>query len=220
MKVLKRKIKKLLISLNLYKPNFVKSKNYWESRYQQNSNSGPGSYGRLAEFKAQILNDFVKQHTIQTVIELGCGDGNQLKLANYPSYIGYDVSKTVIELCRSIFQEDKTKSFEVIENPMQYHTSADLALSLDVIFHLTETEVFNSYMQQLFKLSTDYVIIYSSNYDGYIAEHVRCRKFTKWIDRNVSDSWEFVELIKNKYPFENSNPTETSMADFYIYKKK
>ncbi|WP_051229779.1 class I SAM-dependent methyltransferase [Psychroserpens burtonensis] len=217
---LKNKIKKLLFSLNLYEPDFVVSEKYWEKRYLNNSNSGSGSYGRLAEFKAHILNNFVKENNIQSVIELGCGDGNQLRLANYQSYIGYDVSETAIELCKSIFEKDVNKSFYLTEDLMDYPKSSDLVLSLDVIFHLTENEVYNSYMQQLFRMSNNYVIIYSSNYHGYISKHVRCRKFTKWIDNNVSDEWEQITYIKNRYPFESSNPSQTSMADFYIYKKK
>src|SRR5437899_4317923 len=56
------------------------------------ANSGLGSYDKLAEFKAEVLNGFVKENTIKSVIEYGCGDGNQLKFAEYPSYLGFDVS--------------------------------------------------------------------------------------------------------------------------------
>ncbi len=34
-------------------------------------NSGAGSYNELAEFKANVLNDFVRENDIQTVIEYG-----------------------------------------------------------------------------------------------------------------------------------------------------
>ncbi|MGD9858413.1 MAG: hypothetical protein AB7U20_26025 [Planctomycetaceae bacterium] len=61
---------------------FTGSSDYWVRRYRKGRNSGGGSYGRLAEFKAQVLNDLVREHRIQTVIEFGCGDGNQLALAN------------------------------------------------------------------------------------------------------------------------------------------
>jgi hypothetical protein len=219
MKALKNKIKKILFSLNLFKPEFVASKKYWEKRYLNNKNSGSGSYGRLAEFKAEVLNDFVKNNKVQTVIELGSGDGNQLKLANYPSYIGYDVSETAIKLCESIFEKDESKSFYLLENLKNYPNYSDLVISLDVIYHLTEDDTYFSYLQQLFSMSNNYVIIYSSNYDGYKAKHVRCRKFSKWIDKNMSKEWELMTFIKNRYPFESSNPNETSMADFYIYKK-
>lgn len=66
-------------------------------------NSGVGSYGMFAEFKAGVINDFVSMNNIQSVVEFGCGDGNQLKLANYPIYKGYDVSKAAVASCRKLF---------------------------------------------------------------------------------------------------------------------
>ena len=76
----------------------------------------PGSYNRLEEFKAEILNEFVRKHSINTVIEFGSGDGSQLKLAEYPSYIGVDVSRTAIEQTRSLFSGDPTKTFVHLTN--------------------------------------------------------------------------------------------------------
>ena len=87
---------------------------YWEQRYKQGGNSGTGSFGKLAEFKAEIVNSFINKYGIVSVIEYGCGDGNQLKLANYPKYIGFEVSPTAISLCQKIFQNDGTKSFKLM----------------------------------------------------------------------------------------------------------
>lgn len=39
---------------------FPGSAAYWETRYRGGEMSGSGSYGRLAEFKAEILNEFVR----------------------------------------------------------------------------------------------------------------------------------------------------------------
>jgi hypothetical protein len=70
----------------------------------------------LATGKARFLNAFVKGNDVQAVIELGCGDGNQLPLAAYPQYIGLDVSKTAIELCKIRFAGDPGKSFFLYGN--------------------------------------------------------------------------------------------------------
>ncbi len=70
--------------------------------------SGPGSYGKFAEFKAEIINSFVKNNEINSVIEFGCGYVSLLKV---PKYIGLDVSKSSIKMCSMKFKEDKTKSF-------------------------------------------------------------------------------------------------------------
>jgi hypothetical protein len=89
-----------LRSTNETKPEpFPGSAEYWEKRYSTAGDSGVGSYGFFAEFKADVLNHFVFTHDIQTVIEFGCGGGNQLSLATYPKYLGFDVSSTVLEKC-------------------------------------------------------------------------------------------------------------------------
>ena len=65
---------------------------YWENRYERGLTSGAGSYGRLAHFKAEVLNEYVNQNKILSVVEFGCGDGAQLSLAKYANYIGLDLS--------------------------------------------------------------------------------------------------------------------------------
>src|SRR5678815_1312722 len=75
-----------------YRQKDFGSAEYWEERYREGGNSGSGSYNRLARYKADVLNKFVEDNNISSVIEFGSGDGAQLKLASYPRYIGVDVS--------------------------------------------------------------------------------------------------------------------------------
>ena len=199
---------------------FKNSKSYWEDRYRSKDNSGAGSYGRLAEFKAEILNQFVANNGIKSVIEYGVGDGNQLSLASYPSYIGFDVSRTALSLCKKRFKHDTERHFYMMSDPAQRSTTAELCLSLDVIYHLVEDEVFDSYMQRLFDTATKYVIVYSSNYDDHFAPHVKSRKFTPWVEKNRGNDFILKEVVKNKYPFDANDPDNTSMADFYIYERR
>jgi hypothetical protein len=214
-----RKIK-AVISPN---STFAGSQDYWEQRYAEGGNSGAGSYNRLAEFKAEIINGFVKENSINTVIEFGCGDGNQLRYMNYPSYIGLDVSKTIIKSCKDKFKEDKTKSFFIYDSLhcVDNHGifTAELSLSLDVIYHLVENEIFEAYMYQLFKSASRFVIIYSSDFEDEQVYHEKNRNFTKWVEDHIA-GWRLVNTIKNKYPLDPSNPRDTSKADFFIYAKK
>ena len=50
-------------------------------------------------------------NSIELVIEWGTGDGNQLSLAKYKKYIGFDVSNTAVNLCKKEFKNDLTKNF-------------------------------------------------------------------------------------------------------------
>ena len=50
----------------------------WEKRYAKGGNSGAGSYGKLAVYKAKVLNEFIEENKneVNSVVEFGCGDGN------------------------------------------------------------------------------------------------------------------------------------------------
>jgi len=200
-----------------------RSLDYWDSRYDQGGTSGAGSQGRRAIFKAQILNRFAAANNVSRVTEFGCGDGTPLKLAAYPSYIGLDVSPSAVRMCMRAFSKDETKSFflylpECYRDPQGVFRS-DLSLSLDVVFHLVEDDVFETYMSHLFSAAERFVIIYSSNHDAVAtgAMHVRHRKFTKWIDNNARQ-FRLRQHIPNQYPFVEGDDT-TSFADFYLFER-
>ncbi|MDJ0556882.1 MAG: glycosyltransferase [Microcoleaceae cyanobacterium MO_207.B10] len=201
---------------------FIGSAQYWENRYVYGGNSGVGSYGHIAEFKANIINDFVAQNQVKTVIEFGCGDGNQLIYAQYPQYIGVDVSQKAVEICREKFKNDSSKKFILYEQNCfgnQEKITADLGLSLDVIFHLIEDEIFYLYMNNLFNSAKKFVIIYSSDYEEEKtdAQHVRHRNFSNYISQTFKN-WEFVRKIPNQYPV-SEYKERGSFCDFYIYQK-
>ena len=197
---------------------FEGSAAYWNERYEAGRTSGSGSYGRLAHFKAEVLNDFIRAHDVKSAIEHGCGDGNQLSLIHYPRYIGVDISPAAVSACRRRFQDDPTRQFRLAADATA--DRAELAVSLDVIYHLTEDETFEHYMQALFASAERWVIVYSSNQDtepGATPAHVRHREFTRWVGANAAD-WALVRRIPNRYP--GPGDRETSFADFYIYARR
>ena len=202
--------------------NFQGSKNYWEERYAKGGDSGYGSYSKFASLKADYINDFVKKNNVSTIVEFGCGDGNQLTLAEYPNYLGLDVSPTIIDLCVNKFKDDITKEFKLYDSfNHDKKILCDLSMSLDVIYHLIEEDVYSKYMEHLFSAGSKFVIIYSSNEYRDQTFHEKHRKFTDWIDKNASE-WKLIDRTDNIYKksedLEKDN-LETSHADFYIYKK-
>jgi hypothetical protein len=212
-------------ALRLRKLRFTGSRDYWEQRYAGGRDSGPGSYGKLAEFKAEVLNGFVRSRNVRSVIEFGCGDGNQLALAEYPAYTGLDVAKTAIARCAEHFGHDRTKRFLLYDPRAIADTlsslHAELALSLDVIYHLVEDETYEQYLLHLFSAAERFVIIYSSDTDENLslqAPHVRHRKFSTWLEKNVP-GWTMVEKIPNRFPCQGDDPGG-SVADFFIYQRR
>lgn len=194
---------------------------YWEERYQKGGTSGYGSYGRLAEFKAKVINKFIEDENIERVIEFGCGDGNQLSMLHVKSYVGVDISPTIIGKCKDTFRADVTKLFLTNEKYLENPLKGPLTLSLDVIFHLIEDDVFENYMTILFDAAERYCIIYACDEDWLEndATHVRRRKFTKWIADNLKE-WRLMQVTYNEYPHDGSrNPKDLSFSNFYFYEQ-
>jgi hypothetical protein len=200
-----------------YKLRFSnKSAAYWDNRYSLGGNSGLGSYGKVAEFKADVVNRLIDQYKIKSATELGCGDGNQLGMFEFPHYIGLDVSATAVAMCRQKYSGDTSKTFFQI-NTQNGHEHlrpyrSEMALSLDVIYHLIEDHVFHQYMRNLFSLSERFVVIYSSDTElnNTVIPQYKNRAVTDWIRQNIQ-GWEQIEHIPNPLP-------HVSASDFFVFR--
>jgi cyclopropane fatty-acyl-phospholipid synthase-like methyltransferase len=173
---------------------------YWEDRYKNGGNSGLGSHDLEAiNFKANYINNLIIENDIKTLIEFGCGDGNQLKLLKgYVKYFGTDISKTIINKCSEMFNGDTSKVFEHDLNKL-LNIKYDLSISLDVIYHLVEDNVFDNYMNNLFNAS-NLVSIYSTNSNSPSSvKHIKHRNLTEYIN-NTYPSYKLIDKTDfNKY---------------------
>ena len=80
-----------------------------------------------------------------------------------------------------------------------------------LIYHLSNDEIYCTYLNHLFLLSEKYVIIYSNNTEIYnfgVNERPEYIRFRKLID-----------AIPNVNPINISLPYTTSFADFYVFQK-
>jgi SAM-dependent methyltransferase len=194
---------------------FSGSRDYWLQRYQRGGDSGAGSGGSSAKYKADMLNAFVRHFGIQTVVEFGCGDGRQLALAQYPQYAGYDISPEAVELCRKSFASDTSKRFALVA--AFDGSRSDLALSLDVLFHLVEDKVYFEYLDRLFGAATRFVAIYASDEESssYNLPHVRHRS----VSRDVAQRFDQFQPLD--FSTTNASPPEASPAmRFMIYRRQ
>lgn len=194
------------------------SADYWNNRYKKGENSGSGSYNQLAQFKADVINEYIRLNGIKSMIDYGMGDGNQLKLFNISGmkYVGIDVSQFIVDKCKEEFPE---QSF--------YHVSkvpagivADMVISCDVLYHIVEMDKYHEYIDNLFKMSSKHVVIYARDENINHQQHVVFRKFTTYIVKKFPE-WRLVKIIRNKYPQPKIgiNNDKTSPSDFFIYKK-
>ena len=173
---------------------------YWENRYKFGGDSGIGSKGILAEYKTQFINNFVEKNDINSVCELGCGDTLFLQYI-IPEFTGYDVSEFIIN-------ENRKKSKHIFTTNINELTSYELTISMDVILHLMEEDIYKQYIVDLFRLSSRYVIIYSPNRNQIFSEiHNKFREFMPDVPKN----FKLIEHVINPHKGDNTQ------ADFYVF---
>jgi hypothetical protein len=184
------------------------SKTYWQNRYKNRGSSGSGSKGNEAIKKSEYINNIIDKYNIKSVNDYGHGDCNQLKhMKEVEYYTGYDVSDDARNMCLSIFSNNKNYKF--IDDISKFK-KADLALSLDVIYHLIEDEVYQDYLEKLFSIS-DIVLIYSTDQDlsSGCHSHVKHRKFTSYIKTHFVDFY-----------LEDKNPVARDEVSMHLYIKR
>lgn len=192
---------------------------YWNKRYLHGENSGKGSYGSFAEFKAEALSDFVSSNKINSISDLGCGDGANFKMIDFKgTYNGYDVSDYIINFQKinnqnpnwQFYHLGSNKSFDCI-------TPAELTLSMDVILHLVNDEDYEIYMKALFNASTKFVGIFNTSTDispKKMARHNKFRDENTWIMKN-RDNW----LLEKRYaPSSKYNFLPHTYFSFWKYR--
>jgi len=180
---------------------------YWDDRYVNGGNSGNGSYGMLANYKAAVINNFINTNEITSMLEYGCGDGNQLSMIDCDKIMAFDVSPTALELCKKKVNCETYIDFkEIKEVP-------ELIVSLDVIYHLVDDKDYYDYLNNMVGLGAKYLIFYSVNEEMTgMAAHVRPRKFT-------NDITGYTLIHKELNPFKSLDHTKGSFSDFYFYEK-
>jgi SAM-dependent methyltransferase len=175
-----------------------------------------------AEIKAEVLNRLVAEQRIGSVIEFGCGDGEQLALATYPRYLGLDVSPTTLRKIISKFADDPSKSFALYDpscfSDRTEFTTADLSISLDVIYHLVEDDVYDLHLRHLFGAARRMVVLFTSDADdpsmsGTFAAHVRHRPVLRDIAERYP-GWRLRERIANPRPYSQEG-SSGSVSDFF-----
>lgn len=187
---------------------------YWDRRYREGRTSGAGSEGAEGQFKADYISDFIHYWQVESVVDWGCGDGQVLELIRLEGaqYMGIDVSPIIVERMRKKFAEHGSRyRFHTTEAYSTLtRTTAELALSMDVLFHLPDDADYFRYLDNLFGSAERFVVIYATNTpDGRTARHVFRREFTPDITERFPE-W---ELKVAEEPF------RPGLASFFVYEK-
>lgn len=190
----------------------MRSIEIWKKRP---NNSGLGSRGQLAEFKANFVSNFVKENKIKTLIDFGCGDLHNSSLIEVPEYLGVDIveHKMPDEFKAGKFETTVSRFDEFeCENP------ADMTLCMDVLYHILENEqdYLERTLEKLIECSKRYIVIYAQDsYDKNIV----------WKGHMFNCPWRQlmekrgVELVYQQKQEEYGDGPRSD-AVFFVYEKK
>lgn len=161
--------------------NKFDAKEYWEHRYAKFGDSGDGSKGSNYEFKRDYINNIIKKYNIKSIVDFGCGDGKQIKELIVDEYYGIDVASSAVNMCRQLYAHKRLYRFDTSEDANL--KTYDLAMSIDVIYHITDYNDYINYLRKLFSCSK-YVLLYA-NYGmrDSNADHIVARNNLEEIER-------------------------------------
>ncbi len=196
---------------------------YWTKRYEVGMGSGIGSRGQLAHYKAEFVNDFIRDHAIGSLIDLGCGDGHIAAMLQVERYLGLDIVPSSIGLCRSQFGNRPDMTFTPISagsiGNFEHFLSCDLSLSMDVSFHIVDEAEFAAHVRRLCMFTSRYAILYSSRSQettrSLNGEAPRAHKLHRDIVAAVqTEAPDFRYLGEEPHPY-----PEESQARFHIFER-
>ena len=124
-------------------PMAVVESTYWSRRYRDGGNSGKGSYGEEAAFKSDTIASIAAKFEVQSVVDFGIGDGSmvsniQRKLKPNTQYLGFDISPVAVNAIKRTNHDGVFEVGDVASGSIEAH--ADMALCIDVFFHLMSAE--------------------------------------------------------------------------------
>lgn len=111
---------------------------------RRESASGPGSSRNAARPTLKLLRATLRQHSITSILDLGCGDWNWMQHLRLPeagtdrqiSYEGWDASPTLITALNEQFGIEGKIAFKLSDITAQALPKVDLIIIRDVLFHL------------------------------------------------------------------------------------
>lgn len=183
---------------------------YWDARYAAGRDSGEGSRGQNAVAKAAHVNAVIAREGIRSVTDWGCGDGQVLAhITPDIDYLGVDISPTILARLAAEHPGRRFALAPPVGKAVPAPWTAELCLSMDVLFHLVDDTQFDEYLGRLFGTATRLVLIYSTDHDGgRTARHVRWRHWTPTVAARFPD-WDLVQ-----------QSLRIAAPGFYLYRRR
>jgi 2-polyprenyl-3-methyl-5-hydroxy-6-metoxy-1,4-benzoquinol methylase len=114
----------------------------WGDEQDDNFNSGTGSSAAYTSRYCELIDCFIQNHKVQTVVDLGCGDFRVASRIARPaiSYVGVDVVQDLIAHNEKTFGADHI-GFQCVDVTTGVLPDGDLCLIRQVLQHLSNKEI-------------------------------------------------------------------------------
>lgn len=161
-KVNLEKVDSVITTLNLRISQSIRKKHlnsiFWDFRYEfyPELGSGVGSRGKTLEYKRTLLQKCFDNKNDITVLDVGCGDLEIIKVFKFKKYLGVDLSMEAIKKGQIKKPE---WSFKHISSADFYSENMDVVICLDVLIHQKSYDDYLSLINKLVKYTNKRLII-------------------------------------------------------------
>ena len=139
--------------------NRIYAEGTWGTNVAGKGTSGTGSTVEITREYRAYVEDFIKKHSVKSVVDAGCGDWSFSSAMDWgeASYLGVDIASDVIAAVRNKHEKGKIK-FQVGDITDEL-PAAELLISKDVLQHLSNELVHKFIRNNLRKGKYKWVIL-------------------------------------------------------------
>lgn len=147
-----RKINEFNRRLSAERRSHFSNSVFWDERYVNDPElgSGIGSRGEHADYKAELIREFLSRSSAGRLVDFGCGDCSILERIDIANYVGVDASRQVVNLNKARFPQHE---FICAELP-HVNLRSELSLCLDVLIHQPTQDDFDAVLDYVIHATT------------------------------------------------------------------
>lgn len=130
---------------------------FWDWRYRSDPDrgSGMGSRGEPLAEKRELIAAIVDTLGPQSVLDVGCGDGEATKGLHLGRYTGIDVSAEAVQRA----SQDRSDGDYRVGSLSEHNVSAELTMCLDVLIHQADAAAYRSVVRDLLGSATRALLV-------------------------------------------------------------
>jgi SAM-dependent methyltransferase len=133
------------------------NRTFWEWRYKTNPSlgSGVGSRSEPLKAKRRLLRRVVARVRPESVLDVGCGDGEATRGLRLRRYIGLDVSEEAVRLARTTRPDGEFHVTTIRDSP----ETAELTICLDVLIHQADPQEYRQTVKALLEATSRVLLV-------------------------------------------------------------